>query len=201
MLSLSLAAAPAAANEPLPKTFAVDDQRLIREYAQAFKAAMDGSCYVLLAMVRPEEIDWGTPSIGMMSDNTPDITESFKTRWRMFAAIQMYDRALCVPFDPTRAIDVFERWQTEISRTGIGAARAKLELGWRLWEGFGAPMDRARVRDVFREKAHRFHHSDFFSPELRDPALILGAFSTMVGVGFLLRGVSIAAAMRVWCRG
>jgi hypothetical protein len=151
VLSLGLLTAPAAAVEPLPKKFDVDSQILLRAYAQAFKAAMDGSCFVLLSMVEPEEIDWGAPGISDAGEDMARLHAAAKARWRMFAAIQMYDRALCVPFDPTKGFHAFDRWAQEISTTGVFAARAKLELAWRLWEGFGAPVDRDRAKTLIRE--------------------------------------------------
>lgn len=104
------------AGEPLPLRFRIAGVHAFETYRQDIRAAWRGDCEALMAAVDPTRLPPETM-------DHPD-----EDGLRLTVAIEMYDRGLCVPFDPSRAT-ALARWRIERFPDDSAAA---LEFAWRL---------------------------------------------------------------------
>lgn len=145
---LTLFPLTASAYEPLAKRFDVDRLLFTKYYAAQFKAAFAGDCVTLLATVKPEEVGWDDPA-SIQSD--PILFR------RIFAAVEMYDRGICVPADPERVTRYF---QETITVNGYLASSFHLEMAWRAWNGFAMPRNQDLAREHILEGLLQWISSD-----------------------------------------
>lgn len=128
LLFAMLWAVTARAVEPLPREFLLDRTFPGTQFAEEFLAAWEGDCGPLIAEIQPD-----AQPIGNLSDS-----------WHhAMAAVQMYDRGLCVPFQPEKGTEILKKY---VEHT---VYRAALDLGWRAWHGFGMEKDADAARSYF----------------------------------------------------
>lgn len=155
---LLMAGTMARADEPLPLRFDLSENGAFRGNHTNVRHAWGGDCERLLASVRPDEMPPRPLDPNLGGEDWDQ-----KTERRLSAAIEMFDRGLCVERDSERAADLhlFHRFDYG------GRHRVSLDYARRLWDGLGVASDREEAKRIMRIvlswdllKTRRLDHGD-----------------------------------------
>lgn len=147
----------ARADEPLPQRFNLGDTVAFRTMEREVQRAWEGDCEPLLKTVRPEELP-PAPLDPTLEGEDWDLG----VERRLFAAMEMHDRGLCIPFDPREATRL-QRFLTYDYGHRLGAV---LDYSTRAYLG------RGMERDIETAEALVEHVLISWIPDHRDPGFV-----------------------------